>query len=156
MQVWSAFLFVSTASAFSLWKTVFRRGSERAVADPICLLPGDPSLTLITNVDIGDKKSELLKGLSDAIVASTGKPESYVAVAVLDNSSMMWGGSSEVPMALCTFNSLGAVNLENNGKLQASITSLLEPFGVVPTKIYTTFNDIARENMGYDGKTFAG
>ena len=114
-------------------------------------------MTVITNADIGERKTELLELLRDAIVSSLGKPKSYVAVAILDNTSMIWGDSTEEPMALCTLNSLGGINIDNNRKLQASITDLLGPIaGIVPTRIYTTFNDIARENMGYDGKTFAG
>ena len=31
-------------------------------SDPICKLPGDPSLYLVTNVDLGDKKLEIMKG----------------------------------------------------------------------------------------------
>jgi len=29
---------------------------------PFCDLPGDPSLILTTNVDLGDKKLEIMKG----------------------------------------------------------------------------------------------
>ena len=29
---------------------------------PFCSLPGDPSLILTTNVDLGDKKMEIMKG----------------------------------------------------------------------------------------------
>jgi hypothetical protein len=29
---------------------------------PFCQLPGDPSLILTTNVDLGDKKMEIMKG----------------------------------------------------------------------------------------------
>lgn len=45
---------------------------------PHCDLPGDPSLILTTNVDLGDKKGEILKTLSALVASSTGKPESYV------------------------------------------------------------------------------
>jgi hypothetical protein len=33
-----------------------------AHAHPFCSLPGDPSLLLTTNVDLGDKKLEIMKG----------------------------------------------------------------------------------------------
>jgi len=46
-------------------------------ADPRTL-PGDPSLHLVTNVDLGDKKMEFMKACSKAVQASTGKPESYI------------------------------------------------------------------------------
>jgi hypothetical protein len=35
---------------------------------PFCNLPGDPSLYLVTNVDLGDKKLEIMKGEDDAYV----------------------------------------------------------------------------------------
>lgn len=47
-------------------------------AHPHCDLPGDPSLILTTNVDLGDKKGDILKTLSALVASSTGKPESYV------------------------------------------------------------------------------
>jgi phenylpyruvate tautomerase len=45
---------------------------------PFCDLPGDPSLILTTNVDLGDKKAGILKDLSKLVAKSLGKPESYV------------------------------------------------------------------------------
>ena len=45
---------------------------------PHCDLPGDPSLILTTNVDLGDKKGEILNAMSALVASSTGKPESYV------------------------------------------------------------------------------
>jgi len=45
---------------------------------PFCSLPGDPSLILTTNVDLGDKKMDIMKSISKAMSAHTGKPESYI------------------------------------------------------------------------------
>ena len=45
---------------------------------PHCDLPGDPSLFLTTNVNLGDNKSAILKELSSLVAAVTKKPESYV------------------------------------------------------------------------------
>ena len=45
---------------------------------PHCDLPGDPSLILQTNVDLGDEKAAILKELSALVATSLGKPESYV------------------------------------------------------------------------------
>ena len=41
-------------------------------------LPGDPSLILVTNIDLGDNKVEFMKACSKAICKTTGKPEAYV------------------------------------------------------------------------------
>mmetsp|Transcript_17650 Transcript_17650/g.29983 ORF Transcript_17650/g.29983 Transcript_17650/m.29983 type:complete len:103 (+) Transcript_17650:21-329(+) len=53
---------------------------------PFCSLPGDPSLILTTNVDLGDKKMEIMKACSKAIAAQTGKPESYIGMCHLFTS----------------------------------------------------------------------
>ena len=45
-------------------------------------LPGDPSLILVTNVDLGDKKLEVMKACSKAIQKATGKPEAYIGKEV--------------------------------------------------------------------------
>ena len=49
------------------------------VAHPSAL-PGDPSLILVTNVDLGgkEKKTEFMKACSKAIQEVTGKPEAYI------------------------------------------------------------------------------
>jgi Macrophage migration inhibitory factor (MIF) len=50
---------------------------------PLRQLPGDPGLLLFTNVDMGDKKMAFMKAASAAMAKSLGKPESFVAVAVM-------------------------------------------------------------------------
>jgi hypothetical protein len=62
---------VSLVSAFTMSSTPTGR-------HPHCELPGDPSLILQTNVDLGDKKAQILKDLSALVAKSLGKPESYV------------------------------------------------------------------------------
>lgn len=45
---------------------------------PHCDLPGDPSLFLTTNVNLGDNKGAILKELSSIVAKVTKKPEAYV------------------------------------------------------------------------------
>lgn len=116
---------------------------------------GDPSLILTTNVNLGDKKLEIMKGCSKAISSNLGKPESYVAVSITDNASVIFGGS-DAPAALGCLYSIGALSTENNGGLTKDVTELLEPFGLEPDRIYINFFDIARENCGWNKRTFAG
>jgi len=117
---------------------------------------GDPSLVVTTNVvmDKG-KKMEFMKAASKLISESLGKPESYVAIAVQDGVDIIWGGEAS-PAALCQVVSLGFINLENNKKVSAGVCDMLSDFGIDGTKVYIEFRDVARENMGYNGKTFAG
>ena len=65
-------------------------------------LPGDPSLILHTNVKMGEKM-EFLKSASSLIASCLGKPESYVAVAVVDEVAIVWGGADQ-PCALGVLN----------------------------------------------------
>jgi len=122
---------------------------------PHCDLPGDPSLILTTNVDLGDDKGDILKQLSALVTKSTGKPETYVAVCITDNASMVFGGS-DAPLALGCVYSLGAINMENNGKIQRGVTDVLEKYGVTENRIYVNFFDMPRENVGWNRATFAG
>ena len=58
--------------------SAFTMSSNPTARHPHCDLPGDPSLILQTNVDLGDKKAEIMKELSVLVAKSLGKPESYV------------------------------------------------------------------------------
>lgn len=122
---------------------------------PHCDLPGDPSLILTTNVDLGDDKGDILKGLSALVAKVTGKPETYVAVCITDNACMVFGGT-DAPLALGCVYSLGAITMENNGKIQAGVTDVLEKYGVKGNRIYINFFDMPRECVGWNRATFAG
>jgi len=123
-------------------------------ADP-STLPGDPSLILTTNVDLGDKKLEVMKACSKAIQAATGKPEAYIAVSITDNASVIFGGSDD-PCALGNLYSIGAISMESNGAIHNSVSDLLEPYGVDTSRMYINFFDMERANVGWNRRTFAG
>ena len=68
---------LSLLSSLSL-VSAFTMNSIPNARHPHCDLPGDPSLILQTNVDLGDKKADVMKELSALVAKSLGKPESYV------------------------------------------------------------------------------
>lgn len=117
-------------------------------------LPGDPSLVLHTNVRLADKAA-FLRAASRTVVAATGKPESYVAVCVHDGADLLWGGS-DAPAAIGCLYSIGAVNKENNGRLMRELGALLGEAGMPADRTYVNFFDVPRENVGWNGATFAG
>lgn len=80
---------------------------------PFCQLPGDPSLILTTNVDLGDKKLDVMKACSKAIAAATGKPESYVG--------RWYKEDSECIIYKCLLLSLSTC-IENRDKLRLQVT----------------------------------
>ena len=86
---------------------------------PFSQLPGDPSLLLVTNLDLGDKKLDIMKECSKAISTATGKPEAYIGVSITDNASVIFGGSDD-PCALGNLYSIGAIAMESNGQIQVS------------------------------------
>eukprot|EP00316_Scyphosphaera_apsteinii_P022209 CAMPEP_0119344800 /NCGR_PEP_ID=MMETSP1333-20130426/107156_1 /TAXON_ID=418940 /ORGANISM="Scyphosphaera apsteinii, Strain RCC1455" /LENGTH=154 /DNA_ID=CAMNT_0007357249 /DNA_START=2141 /DNA_END=2602 /DNA_ORIENTATION=- len=114
----------------------------------LSLLPGDPSLVLNTNVMLGDAKVNFMKGASAVIASSLKKPEAYVAVAVSDGVSMLFGGS-DAPCAVGCVYSLGSINQANNGALTAALSDLLADFGIPSNRIYLNFFDIERANCGW-------
>lgn len=124
-----------------------------AGADP-CMLPGDPSLVLHTNVRLADK-SAFLRAASKAVAATTGKPESYVAVAVHDEAALLWDGS-DAPGCIGCLYSIGSVSKEQNGALMVELAKLLQPKGVPADRTYVNFFDVPRQNVGWNGSTFAG
>ncbi len=71
-------LFLTLLSSPLSFVTAFTMSSIPTARHPHCDLPGDPSLILQTNVDLGDKKSDVMKELSALVAKSLGKPESYV------------------------------------------------------------------------------
>mmetsp|Transcript_1619 Transcript_1619/g.3895 ORF Transcript_1619/g.3895 Transcript_1619/m.3895 type:complete len:182 (+) Transcript_1619:208-753(+) len=118
-------------------------------------LPGDPSLVLVTNLDLGDKKLDVMKKCSKAISDATGKPEAYIGVSITDNASVLFGGSDD-PCALGNLYSIGSIAIESNGKIQSSVTDFLEEFGLKEDRMYINFFDMPRANVGWSRRTFAG
>ena len=51
---------------------------------------------------------------------------------------MIFGGS-DAPLALGCMYSIGAIAMESNGQVQASVTEQLAPFGVTGDRIYINF-----------------
>ena len=77
------------------------------------------------------------------------------AVSINDNASVIFGGTDE-PAALGNLYSIGSISKESNGKIQSSVTDLLEPFGISESRIYINFFDMPRANVGWSRRTFAG
>eukprot|EP00892_Ulva_mutabilis_P004291 jgi/Ulvmu1/2233/UM013_0080.1 len=122
---------------------------------PLSQLPGDPSLIVHTNVDLGDKKTGFMTAASAAIAQCLGKPETYVSVCVLDKQDMIFGGSA-APCALAQLNSLGAISLENNRMFSAAFAELIAEHDIPDNRYYINFFDVPRENCGFKAATFAG
>jgi len=122
---------------------------------PFNELPGDPSLVLVTNLDLGAQKLDVMKKVSKLISETTGKPETYVGVSITDNASVIFGGS-DAPCALGNLYSIGSISVRNNGMIQSGVTDALEKFGLREDRMYINFWDMPRGNVGWSRRTFAG
>ena len=119
-----------------------------------------PALNITTNSlklrDANEGFNEPIRKLGDEVAKAVGKPREYVAVNVIYNQFMDFAGDSKTPLALCTFTSIGNIDLEHNTAVSAAVAAFLDAeLGVPPTRHYVAFTDYPRENMGYMGATFA-
>lgn len=57
-----AFAFLHQSNTNSLARTTTTMNAQPQEHHPFCDLPGDPSLIIVTNIDLGDKKLDIMKG----------------------------------------------------------------------------------------------
>jgi hypothetical protein len=69
-------------------------------------------------------------------------------------ADLLFGGS-DAPAALGNLYSIGAINRVTNGAIHASVSDILEPFGVSADRIYINFFDMDPANIGWNRATFA-
>ena len=132
-------------------------GKNISKRDDLHLLPGDPSLVVHVSCEMGlGIRADFMKEMSKHIAETLSKPETYVCVCVHDDVSMTWGGKEE-PCTLGTLKSIGGINLENNKKVMQNLCEILERDFMIPkNRVYVEFENMERENCGYDGATFGG
>ncbi|XP_050532745.1 macrophage migration inhibitory factor homolog [Daktulosphaira vitifoliae] len=113
-----------------------------------------PHFRLETNVSKSKVTPELLKKISKAVAQTLGKPESYVAITVVPDQLMTWGGTDE-PCGTATLMSIGCLGVAENKKHAAVLYPLLEKeLGILGNRLYITFLDQSTSSVGYTGTTF--
>lgn len=110
-----------------------------------------PFLKVTTNVKA---KPDFIAKAVDLVASALSKSKSYVAVS-LNHCDMNWGGSTD-PAVIAELGSIGQIGAAINDKTSAALTSFfVEELGVNQNRIYITFCDLKKENVGYSGTTFA-
>ena len=105
-----------------------------------------PYLNIVTNQTISDEAA-LLKAASKTVAQASGKPESYVMVAVEQKAAMSFGGSTE-PTAILDYRS-------DRKALSDALCSMIEQqIGVSGSRTYISMTDSERQNWGWDHSTF--
>lgn len=113
-----------------------------------------PLLELKTSAPIPEGEREKLLGeLSRIVAGATGKPESYVMVALSHESLCMAGQSG--PAAFADVRSIGGLKASVNQKISAEVCALLSKELDIPgDRIYLNFTEIPAASWGWDGRTF--
>nr|AAP33795.1 macrophage migration inhibitory factor [Myxine glutinosa] len=112
-----------------------------------------PCFVLHTNVSASQIPEDFCESLTKLLCEITGKPTQYIAVHVIPDQLMTFGGSGE-PCALAT--------LGNIGELRDAIAAHKRIFQIVkiqlailPDRMYLTFQNLAPQNVSYNERPFA-
>src|SRR5690554_4360825 len=110
-----------------------------------------PYLNIVTNQPI-ENETALLKAASKTVAQASGKPESYVMVAVESKTAMSFGGSTE-PTAILDYRSLG-LPADRKAFSDVLCSMIEKEIGINGSRIYISMTDSERQNWGWDHSTF--
>lgn len=113
-----------------------------------------PVLSVKTNVKAGNVPADFKSKATEVIAKTLGKPASYVAIHIVPDQNMSFAGTDE-PTALCELISIGSLSVESNKKHSKIIMDFLETtLKIKPSRVYITFRDENKANIGYSKTTF--
>jgi len=113
-----------------------------------------PLISMQTSVSLDDAtKDELLRDLSGAVSAATGKPEAYIMATVQSAQICMAGELG--PAAYVDVRGIGGLTQGVNANISAAVARVLgERLGISRDRVYLTFTDVPASNWGWNGSTF--
>lgn len=112
-----------------------------------------PALTINTNVPASRVPADFKAQMTDVLAKTLGKPKAYIAVHVNAGQDISFGGTDE-PAALCDLVSIGALSRDSNKKHSEAIMKLLEHLKVDASRIYISFHNMDKSNIGHMSTTF--
>jgi phenylpyruvate tautomerase PptA (4-oxalocrotonate tautomerase family) len=110
-----------------------------------------PYLNIVTNQDITDE-SAFIKSASQTVAKASGKPESYVMIALEQKASMSMGGS-DAPTAFLDYRALGLPS-DRTAFSDALCTLISNELSIAGDRIYISMTDSERHNWGWNHSTF--
>ncbi|RDD45338.1 Macrophage migration inhibitory factor-like protein [Trichoplax sp. H2] len=114
-----------------------------------------PIVAIETNVPEDQISSKLLKDLSSTLAATLQKPESYVMVSAKGGANLIFGGTDD-PAAFVKVISIGQLGEAENKLHSKALTDVIEGHLKISSKrMYIQFLDVAEQDIGYGGSTFA-
>ncbi|XP_036424699.1 macrophage migration inhibitory factor [Colossoma macropomum] len=113
-----------------------------------------PMFVVNTNVSKDAVPAGLLSQLTEELAKATGKPANYIAVHIIPDQMMMFGGKSD-PCALCSLHSIGKIGGSLNKQYSKLLMGTLNKhLGISPDRIYINFFDMEAANVAWNNSTF--
>lgn len=110
-----------------------------------------PYLNIVTNQDIADETA-FIKKASATVSKASGKPESYIMIAVEQKAAMSMGGS-DAPTAFLDYRALGLPN-DRTAFSDALCSLINDELSIDGDRIYISMTDSERHNWGWNHSTF--
>uniref|UniRef100_A0A8D2QEL0 Macrophage migration inhibitory factor n=1 Tax=Zonotrichia albicollis TaxID=44394 RepID=A0A8D2QEL0_ZONAL len=99
--------------------------------------------------------SAIRHGPSWARLQEPDKSESYIAVHIIPDQMMSFGGSTD-PCALCSLYSIGKIGGQQNKTYTKMLCDLISKhLHVSADRVYINYFDMNAANVGWNGSTFA-
>ncbi|XP_015264488.1 PREDICTED: macrophage migration inhibitory factor [Gekko japonicus] len=114
-----------------------------------------PMLVINTNVSRQAVPESLPGELTQQLAKATGKPAQYIAIRIVTDQLMTFGGSGE-PCALCSLHSIGKIGGPQNKAYSKLLCELFTKYLQIPAdRVYINYYDMNPSNVGWNGSTFA-
>lgn len=110
-----------------------------------------PYLNIVTNQDINDESTFISKA-SQTVALASGKPESYVMIAVEQKAAMSMG-ASDAPTAFLDYRALGLPQ-DRTAFSDALCNLISNELNIAGDRIYISMTDSERHNWGWNHSTF--
>ncbi|GMT19028.1 hypothetical protein PFISCL1PPCAC_10325 [Pristionchus fissidentatus] len=115
-----------------------------------------PVFTLHTNIPSEKISDTFISELSSTLAELLHKPESYVAVHVVGDQKISFGGDSKAPAGSAILKSIGSLG---TSKLNNDIAGVLHPLlekslGIKQNRLYIEYINLAASAVSHNGQTF--
>ncbi|XP_051887734.1 macrophage migration inhibitory factor [Pristis pectinata] len=114
-----------------------------------------PIFVLRTNLSRSNIPDVLGEELTALLSKELGKPQQYIAVHIVSDQMMYFGGSSD-PCALASLSSIGKINSKQNKHYSKLLFELVNKhLHISANRMFIVFQDLDAANVGWNYDTFA-
>ncbi|XP_067861595.1 macrophage migration inhibitory factor [Heptranchias perlo] len=114
-----------------------------------------PTFVLNTNLSRSTIPDVLGEELTAVLAKELGKPKQYIAVHIIPDQMIHFGGSTE-PCALGSLSSIGKIGNKQNKTYSKVLFDLVNKhLHISPDRMYIVFQELEAANVGWNSNTFA-